>query len=435
MAILNGQSSDEALITADGTAQTNYSAEMKAIINSSGNVGSSFTIGKTTVGSSSTTFSTGIPRATQIIPNQNGILTDILLYMTNSGPGKHAMAGVYADAGGYPGAILVVSSSDEITVDGWHDFKGFNVPVISGVPIWLANMSDAWDLAWYFEAGGANYVECDVNSSTYPNFPNPFPAGQITGNYDTSIYAICTSTVAPLNNGEASVVIRFADVNNFYWAGIGCWGHQYSISRMLNGVPTELASYGSVSSLLSGQQYTIKAEASGNTLTLYVNGTPVLQTNDSSFTAGEAGIRTFGSLISVSTFVTQTTPITPTYIINWSIIPTIGTLPFIINFSGYLSRLSNTPDTSTIVNGETIQLQALSPGSSTWVNTGIAAITGPGTSGNGYFSGTWGLAEPGIYPGPWQFRAYYARSVTKNMFGCDNTRKTRDLRRVNALIL
>jgi len=132
-----------------------------------------------------------------------------------------------------------------------------------------------------------------------------------------------------------------------------------------------------------------------------------------------------------------TTPITPTqtYIVNWAITPTSGNLPFTISFSGYLSRQSNTPDTGTIVNGETIQIQVLAPGSSTWENTGISETTGAGPSGNGYFSGTWKLAEPGIYPGAWQFMAYYAGNTTKYLFGCVKGGKTRDLSRVNALIL
>ena len=129
-----------------------------------------------------------------------------------------------------------------------------------------------------------------------------------------------------------------------------------------------------------------------------------------------------------------TTPITPTYIVNWVITPTSGNLPFTITFSGYLSRSSSTPDTETIVNGEVIQIQMQVPGSSTWVNTGISETTITGSLGQGYFSGTWRLAEPTIYPGSWQFRAYYAGNTTKNLFGCVKGGKTRDLSRVNALI-
>jgi hypothetical protein len=132
----------------------------------------------------------------------------------------------------------------------------------------------------------------------------------------------------------------------------------------------------------------------------------------------------------------STTPITPiqTNIVNWAITPVTGNLPFTISFSGYLSESSSAPDTSTIVNGETIQIQLMGPGGSTWVNTGITETTGSGSLGTGYFSGTWKLSEPGIYPGAWQFRAYYSGNVSKNMFGCDSKTKKRDLRKVNALL-
>jgi hypothetical protein len=132
--------------------------------------------------------------------------------------------------------------------------------------------------------------------------------------------------------------------------------------------------------------------------------------------------------------VTFTTSITPTYILNWAVVPVSGNLPFTITFSGYLSRFNNTPDTGTIVNGETIQLQAIVPGGTTWTNTGVTAATGAGSLGQGYFTGTWKLAEPTIYPGAWQFRAYYAGNSVKNFAGCERGNK-RNLSRVNALIL
>jgi hypothetical protein len=136
------------------------------------------------------------------------------------------------------------------------------------------------------------------------------------------------------------------------------------------------------------------------------------------------------------TWLTNTTPITPTYILKWAITPIKGTLPFTISFSGYLSRSSSSLDTGSILNGETIQLQYIPPGGTTWTNTAITTPTASDSSGyTGYFSSTFLLAEPWTFPGAWQFRAYYAGNVTKNLFGCDNTHKRRDLRRVNALIL
>jgi hypothetical protein len=83
-----------------------------------------------------------------------------------------------------------------------------------------------------------------------------------------------------INAGESSIVIRYVDANNYYWIGIGCWGHQYSIGKMLNGIPTELAGSGSASNIQQDITYTLKATANGNTLTLTVNGAQTLQTTD-----------------------------------------------------------------------------------------------------------------------------------------------------------
>jgi hypothetical protein len=102
---------------------------------------------------------------------------------------------------------------------------------------------------------------------------------------------------AGAGQNESSIVIRYVDANNFYWMGIGCWGHEYSISKVVNGSYQELASFGSVSDVQSGVTYTLEGVANGNTLTLYVNGIQVLQVTDSTFASGAFGIRTFNSSI------------------------------------------------------------------------------------------------------------------------------------------
>jgi hypothetical protein len=252
------------------------------------------------------------------------------------------------------------------------------------------------------------------------------------GNPTWTDYAI-TAPITISAAGEGSIVFRYKDSQNFYWAGLGLWGHQFSISKVVNGNYSEIKGIGLSTDNAAGT-YNTQVIVQGSDIELYVNGVLVLTATDTALTSGAIGLRTFGSTMQLKS-VNVTTPITPTYFINWAITPVSGNLPFTVNFSGYLSRYSNTPDAGTIVNGETIQLQVLSPGSSTWVNTYVIATTGPGTSGNGYFSGTWGLAEPRIYPGPWQFRAYYAGNTTKYLLGCGKPQKTRDLSRVNALIL
>jgi pectate lyase len=113
-------------------------------------------------------------------------------------------------------------------------------------------------------------------------------------------YAVTMDASVVSGQNEEGVVVRFVDASNYYWLGIGSWGHQFSIGRMLNGVAAELASSGSSSSIVLGQSYNINAVAQGSTLTLFVNGVQELQITDSSFSSGEFGIRAYGSSIQVT---------------------------------------------------------------------------------------------------------------------------------------
>jgi hypothetical protein len=112
--------------------------------------------------------------------------------------------------------------------------------------------------------------------------------------YEVTMHTIIYGGVT---RNESSIVIRYVDANNFYWMGVGCWGHQYSIGRMLNGVPTEIASSGSELNVQQGITYTLRAVANDNTLSLYVNENQVLQIADNAFSSGAFGIRTFDSSI------------------------------------------------------------------------------------------------------------------------------------------
>jgi hypothetical protein len=115
-------------------------------------------------------------------------------------------------------------------------------------------------------------------------------------NYEVTMNTIITGGVT---RNESSIVIRYVDANNFYWMGVGCCGHHYSIDRMLNGVPTEIASSNSESNVQLGVTYTLRAVANDNVLTLYVNDNQVLQIADNAFGAGDFGIRTYDSSIQV----------------------------------------------------------------------------------------------------------------------------------------
>jgi hypothetical protein len=126
------------------------------------------------------------------------------------------------------------------------------------------------------------------------------PSGEAlmwAGSKSWSNYQV-TASVTILAGGEGNIVFRFGDPNNFYYAGMGDWQHQYSISKIFNGVASEIVGSGVEQSNGAGT-YTLMVVAQGNTIKLYVNNVQVLTTTDNTFTFGSVGIRTFASLVQV----------------------------------------------------------------------------------------------------------------------------------------
>jgi hypothetical protein len=97
---------------------------------------------------------------------------------------------------------------------------------------------------------------------------------------------------------EAAVAF-FVDPNNFYWAGLGCWGHRVSISARVSGVWRELAFSGDVADVERDVWYVLTVEVSGGTIMLYVDGSLELSINDSTFVSGSVGIRVWDSHVIV----------------------------------------------------------------------------------------------------------------------------------------
>jgi hypothetical protein len=97
---------------------------------------------------------------------------------------------------------------------------------------------------------------------------------------------------------EASVAF-FDAPNNFYYAGLGCWGHKVSISTRVGGVLRELAFKGDVADVERDVWYVLTVEVSGGKIMLYLDGSLELSVNDSTFVSGSVGIRIWRSHVIV----------------------------------------------------------------------------------------------------------------------------------------
>ena len=96
-------------------------------------------------------------------------------------------------------------------------------------------------------------------------------------------------------NNELALVVRYVDPLNFYWAGLGCWKHRVSISKVVNGTYQELVFAGTISEVVPGKDYTIEVRAVGDLIELYVDGVLELSVHDGSLPNGGIGIRPYSS--------------------------------------------------------------------------------------------------------------------------------------------
>jgi hypothetical protein len=98
---------------------------------------------------------------------------------------------------------------------------------------------------------------------------------------------------------EAAFCVCFVDSGNFYWAGLGCWGHRVSISRTVDSVPEELVFSGDSADIVKDVWYVLSIKVSGDAISLYVNDVLELVVNDSTFSSGVIGVRTWDSHVLV----------------------------------------------------------------------------------------------------------------------------------------
>lgn len=108
---------------------------------------------------------------------------------------------------------------------------------------------------------------------------------------------------------EGAIAFGLIKFDTFYWAGLGCWRHETSISKMNHGVPQELIFNGNETSIFKDVWYVITIKVSSDTMTLSINNSLELTLKNSSFANGKGfiGIRPYDShlfidYISVSGF-------------------------------------------------------------------------------------------------------------------------------------
>ena len=149
---------------------------------------------------------------------------------------------------------------------------------------------------WLIFKGAWNIIVVDEEMTVLDGV-SPGEGLIYAGNIDWTNYTVETPVriMPDTITNEATVVVRFRDGNNFYWAGLGCWGHRVSISRKIDGVTEELVFDGDISEVLVDRVYNLKVVCKGDLIRLYVDDVLELEVHDSTHPNGAIGYRTYNS--------------------------------------------------------------------------------------------------------------------------------------------
>lgn len=155
----------------------------------------------------------------------------------------------------------------------------------------FSNTNSGWPIDSFAEGSTGYYngqYRITVNETDYAIWSSS-GAGDFG---DISVEADAVMIGGPEEN-EFGLLCRFIDNSNFYVATIASDGY-YFIWRRLNGGDWELVGMDSgqtSTAIYTGTQTNrIRLDCIGSSLTLYANGTQLIQVHDSSLTSGDVGV-------------------------------------------------------------------------------------------------------------------------------------------------
>ena len=172
-------------------------------------------------------------------------------------------------------AALLSENFDDGVADGWSRSGGSWAVVTDGSLV-------------YRQSGTSADAKAQVGSTTWTD------------------YAVQARVKPTGFNGSArhvGVVARAQSMTSFYALALTNTGRLEIIKRA-SGSPVTLA--GVAASVVTGSWYTLRLEASGSTLTGFLNGTPVVSATDGAFAAGRAGLATYYASASFDDVLVET---------------------------------------------------------------------------------------------------------------------------------
>jgi hypothetical protein len=153
---------------------------------------------------------------------KTGNITELNFWVNSTDSTSSAIAVIYADSAGAPGALLASGTPVSVTVGplAWYTSGGFNINVIAGNVYWLgitANVTSGFLVVGAASSGSTTYR----GAGTYPYLPNPAtPSLVVTGSSQVGMYASISSyrIVGPFY--ESGTVGPNTTITVYYTSGL-----------------------------------------------------------------------------------------------------------------------------------------------------------------------------------------------------------------------
>jgi pectate lyase len=178
------------------------------------------------------------------------------------------------------------------------------VPAAHAATLLSENFDDGVANGW--STNGGSWAVVTDGSLVYRQSGTSADAKAQVGSTTWTDYAVQARVKPTGFNGSArhvGVVARAQSMTSFYALALTNTGRLEIIKRA-SGSPVTLA--GVAASVVTGTWYTLRLEASGSTLTGFLDGTPAVSATDNSFAAGRAGLATYYASASFDDVLVET---------------------------------------------------------------------------------------------------------------------------------
>ncbi len=219
--------------------------------------------------------------------------------------GTISSTGLFTAASSASGTVIVQAASGSLTATA-------NVTISSGGTVLFSDNFSSFgttgsDPNWTVTSGSGDYY--GVYNSTYGNYRiqdyntgyqiDRVVAGQSTW---TNYSYQATLNIDQISTGSASLLARVQDNSHLYFFGYNIPLGEWMIAKKSGTTTTTLAT-SAPATVYADTDYTVTANVSGSSLSLYVNGALEVSTTDSTYSSGKIGFSATNALAQLGSVV------------------------------------------------------------------------------------------------------------------------------------